>query len=205
MKMKRLLVLLLVACSISAEAQESYFFFNWDVNKPLSNKEWIGNTSTRGAKLGFRKFVGAERRYAVGADLNWSYFEEYKPTQTFQKPGGAFTTDYFNDLFQLAITAQGQYYFPVGDREHIFPYVGVGLGASRNDYTVSYNVYSDQETSWGFIIRPEAGILIRPGMFRRLGITAAVHYDYSTASSDTYNYNNFTAAGFQLGMMLLKF
>ena len=203
--LNRILLLVLLLGGVTAQAQESYFYFNWDVNKPLSNKEWLDNTSTRGAKLGFRKFVGQDRQIAVGADLNWSFFQEYKPTETFQKPGGAITTDYFNDLFVAAITAQGQYHFSVGDSEHIFPYVGIGLGASRNEYTVSYNVYKDMETSWGFIARPEAGILLRPGMFRKLGITAAVHYDYSTARSSAYNYSNFTTVGFQLGLMLMKF
>ncbi len=199
-----LVLVVLLVCCITAQAQDSYFFINWDVNTPLTNKEWIGNTSTRGAKIGFRKFVGTERKYALGVDVNWSYFQEYKPTETFQKPGGAITTDYFNDLFFIGITAHGQYYFPVGNREHVFPYAGIGLGANRNVFTVSYNIYQDEEIGWGLLARPEAGVLIRIGTRRKLGAMAAVHYDYSTAKSSSYEYNNFTSFGFQLGVMLLQ-
>jgi hypothetical protein len=203
MKRQWTIALILMVCGVNVHAQDSYFFINWDVNAPLTNKEWIGNTSTRGAKVGFRKFLGADSRYALGVDVNWAYFQEYKPRETFQTQGGAITTDYFNDLFQVAITAQGQYHFAVGKREHIFPYAGIGIGASRNDFTVSYNIYQDEEYSWGFLARPEAGVLIRFGTRRKLGAMAAVHYDYSTAKSDNYDYKNFSSIGFQVGVMFM--
>lgn len=188
-----------------AFAQESIFYFSWDVNVPLTNKEWISSTSTRGARLGFRKFIGAERKFSAGLDVNWAYYQEYKPTETFQQPnGGAITTDYFNDIFQGGITASGQYYFRTGNNEHFFPYAGIGLGAGRNSYKVSYNIYSDEESTWGFLARPEAGILVRIGARRRLGVMAAAHYDFSTAKSVSYGYDNFMNAGFQLGIMFMQ-
>lgn len=188
-----------------ASAQESIFYFNWDVNVPLTNTKWIGSTSTRGAKLGFRKFIGSERKFSAGLDVNWAYYQEYKPTETFQQSnGGAITTDYFNDIFQGGITASGQYYFRTGSSEHFFPYAGIGLGAARNNYKVSYNIYTDQESNWGFLARPEAGILVRIGTRRRLGLMAAAHYDFSTAKSVNYDYNNFMNAGFQLGIMFMQ-
>jgi hypothetical protein len=204
MMMKINLFILFILCSSAVHAQDNYFYINWDVNTPLTNKEWLSNTSARGAKLGFRKFIGTDRKFSAGVDVNWSYFQEYKPTETFQQPGGALTTDYFNDIFQFAAAASGQYYFPVGNREHFFPYAGIGLGASRNNYTVSYNIYKDEESSWGFLARPEAGILVRIGTRRKLGAMAAVHYDYSTSKSERYDYGSFSSIGFQLGIMLIQ-
>ena len=32
---------------------------------------------------------------------------------------------------------------------------------------------------------------------------AAAHYDFSTSKSESYGYNNFMNAGFQLGIMLM--
>lgn len=191
-------------CCVGLHAQDSYFYINWDVNAPLTNKEWIDNTSTRGARLGFRKFIGAERKFSIGADVNWSYYREYKPTETFQQTAGAITTDYFNDIFHFGLAASGQYYFPVGNREHFFPYAGIGLGAGSNTYSVSYNIYKDEEQSWGFLARPEAGILWRISTRRKIGLTAAVHYDYLTSKSESYNYSNFSTLGFQLGIMLMQ-
>lgn len=200
-----IVALALIAVSASgAFAQSSYFYFAWDINQPLSNTSWIDETSTRGAKLGFRKFVGEQRRISVGLDVNWNYLRTYKPTETFYTDNGAITTDYFNNIFQIAAAVSGQYYFPIGDKQVFYPYVGLGLGANRNRYTVSYNIYKDEEAAYGFLARPEAGILVRVGERRRFGITAAVHYDYSTNRSDSYGYNNFTAAGFQIGVVSLQ-
>lgn len=197
-------VALLAAPAAGSFAQESYFHFAWDVNHPLSNTSWIDNTSARGAKLGFRKFIGDERRISAGVDVNWNYFRAYKPTETFISDGGAITTDYFNDIFQLAAVVSGQYYFPLGEKEYFYPYVGMGLGANRNRYTVSYNIYQDREAAYGFLARPEAGILVRLGDRRRLGIMAAVHYDFSTNKSASYGYDNFSSVGFQLGITSLQ-
>jgi len=202
--MKITIAIFFMFCCAGLQAQDNYFYVNWDVNAPLTNKEWIGSTSTRGAKLGFRTFIGAERKFSVGVDINWSYLQEYKPTETFQQSAGAITTDYFNDIFYFGTTASGQYYFPVGNREHFFPYAGIGLGAGRNTYSVSYNIYKDEESSWGFLARPEAGIVVRIGTRRKLGLMAAVHYDYLTSKSESYDYSNFSTAGFQLGIMLMQ-
>jgi hypothetical protein len=204
----RLCVLLTIVClTLSAErtlAQRSYFYFAWDVNQPLSNTSWAGETSTRGGKAGFRKFVGDARRISVGLDVNWNYFQSYQPTETFYSNNGAVTTDYFNDIAQLAAALSAQYYFPIGDKQVFYPYVGLGLGANKITYKVSYNIYQDEETGYGFLARPEAGILVRVGERRRFGLTAAVHYDYSTNQSDNYGYNNFMTAGFQVGIVLLQ-
>jgi hypothetical protein len=202
--MKQYLIIFFLGVTGMASAQDSYFYFNWDVNFPLTNTEWIGSSSARGAKLGFRKFIGSESKFSVGLDVNWAYYEEYKPTETFQQPGGAITTDYFNDIFQAGAVASGQYYFPLGNGERFFPYAGIGLGGSRNAYKVSYNIYSDEEESWGFLARPEAGILVRIGARRKLGLMAGVHYDFSTAKSESYGYDNFMNAGFQLGIMMMQ-
>ena len=203
--MRRYLIILFFGITGVASAQDNYFYFSWDVNFPLNNTEWIGSSSTRGAKFGFRKFIGSESKFSVGLDVNWAYYQEYKPTETFQQPGGgAITTDYFNDIFQAGVVASGQYYFPLGNGERFFPYAGLGLGAARNAYTVSYNIYSDEESAFGFLARPEAGILIRLGERRRLGLMAGVHYDFSTAKSESYGYDNFMNAGFQLGIIMMQ-
>src|SRR5688572_3220654 len=202
--MKRYLFIFFLCVAGVAHAQDNYFYFNWDVNSPLANKDWISSTSTRGAKLGFRKFIGIESRVAVGLDVNWAYYHEYQPTETFLQPGGAITYDYYNDIFQFGIAASGQYYFPLGNGEHFFPYAGIGLGASGNRYTVSFNIYQNEESTWGFLARPEAGILWRIGTRRKLGLMAAAHYDFSTNKSESHGYDNFMNAGFQLGVMLMQ-
>ncbi|MEO5976442.1 MAG: hypothetical protein ABIS36_14675 [Chryseolinea sp.] len=196
-------ILILVAFAAApALAQESYLYFSWDYTQPLTNKSWISGGTARGAKAGVRKFIGQERRFSAGVDFNWNYLQEYKPTETVQTSTGAFTTDYFNNIASIALVASGQYYFPLGNKEHFFPYAGLGMGANRNRYSQSYNIYQDSETKYGFLVRPEAGILVRLGGRRRWGAMAAVHYDYSTNKNATYDYNSYSAVGFQLGVMI---
>ena len=57
MKNKYILTAMLLCMVLMAEAQENYFYFNWDVNIPLSSTEYIDNTS------------GGEERLATGCSL----------------------------------------------------------------------------------------------------------------------------------------
>ena len=204
MKTRYILTLVLLLPVFFAEAQDNYFYLNLDVNTPLSSKEYINTTSARGARIGYRVFFGRGRRVSAGVDLNWAQYDEYKPKETFETENGAITTDYFNYIYQYGLTASGQYYFPLGEKDRFFPYVGLGLGANHNEYRVYYNIYADTDKAFGFLARPEAGILVRIGDRRKLGAMAAIHYDYSTNSSDDLNYSNFSAIGFQLGIMILQ-
>jgi len=204
MKTSYIFLVLFLSSSTITLAQENYFYLNWDVNVPMTNTEWLGNTSTRGAKIGYRMFIGRERRFSGGLDFNWGQYDEYKPKETFENSTGAITTDYFNYVRQYGLTVSGQYYFPLGEKNRIFPYVGIGVGANRNEYLVYYNIYTDSDKAWGFLARPEAGILVRVGARRKVGLMAAVHYDYSTNKSESYNYSNFTSLGFQIGVMSLQ-
>lgn len=204
MKTKYILILVFLCTVVIAEAQENYFYINWNGNVPLSSKEYIDNTSARGAKIGYRMFFGRDRRFSAGVDFNWAQYDEYKPKETFENETGAITTDYFNYIYQYGLTVSSQYYFPLGEKEQFFPYVGLGLGANRNEYTVYYNIYTDVDKAYGFLTRPEAGILVRIGSRRKIGAMAAVHYDFSTNKSDAFDYSNFSTVGFQLGIMILQ-
>ncbi len=204
MKTKHILLVLFFCPVLLVQAQENYFYITWNGNKPLSSTDYIDNFSGRGAKVGFRKFIGTERRFSAGVDFNWAQYDEYKPRQTFVNESGAITTDYFNYIYQYGLTVSGQYYFPLGEKETFFPYVGLGLGANRNEYNMYYNIYTDTDQVFGFLARPEAGILIRIGERRRMGIMAAVHYDYSTNKSDQFEYDNFSSVGVQLGVIMLQ-
>lgn len=204
MKTKYILSVLLLSLALIAEAQENYFYINWNANIPLSGKDVIDNTSDSGAKIVYRKFFGRSRQFSAGVDFNWAQFDEYKPTQTFVNETGAITTDYFNYIYQYGLAISSQYNFKLGENERIFPYVGLGLGANRNEYRIYYNIYTDTDNAFGFLARPEAGVLVRLGSRRRVGAMAAVHYDFSTNKSEVMDISNFSTIGFQLGIMVLQ-
>ncbi len=201
--MRTIIFLMTFFSSTLLLAQEKYIYLNLDVNKPLSNTDWIEGISMAGGKLGYRGFI--RPNFSAGLDIGWSNFDQYEPTSTIQNPTGAITTDYFHYIYSYSGVVSGQYYFKSEDQERFFPYAGFGLGASTNEYVLYYNIYEDTERSWGFLARPEAGILFRFTERGSLGIMAAIHFDYSTNKSDKFNYNNFSAFGFQIGLMSMSF
>jgi outer membrane protein W len=202
MKMKHWLTIFFLIGFTSAWAQEKYFYLALDVNKPVSNTSWIGSTSNSGLKIGYRFFINDQ--ISVGVDLASQTFDQYNPTETVVNPNGAVTTDYFKYIYSYSGVVSGQYYFKIDDKKRFFPYAGLGLGANNNEYIVYYNIYSDAERKWGFLARPEAGILFKFGSRRSVGAMAAIHYDYSTNRSDMFDYNNFSTVGFQVGIMFME-
>lgn len=184
-------------------AQSKYIYVNLDINKPLSNTEWIEGTSVAGGKVGYRGFITPN--FSAGLDIGWSNFDEYEPTSTIENPTGAITTDYFHYVYNYSGVVSGQYYFKDDDEDRFFPYAGLGLGANTNEYVLYYNIYQDSQRSWGFLARPEAGVLFRFTERGSLGVMAAVHFDYSTNKSDKFQYSSFSSLGFQIGLMSMSF
>ena len=201
--MRYIFLLIGFVSSGSLLAQEKYFYLALDANKPMSNTEWIKDMTFSGGRIGYRGFISPN--FSAGLDIGWTNFDQYEPTSTKQNPTGAITTDYFHYIYSYTGVVSGQYYFKDEDEDRFFPYAGLGLGANTNEYVLYYNIYEDAERSWGFLARPEAGILFRFTRNGSLGIMAALHYDYSTNKSEKFNYSNFSAIGFQLGLMSMSF
>lgn len=187
----------------TAVAQQKYFYLNLDGSKPLSNTDWIKDFSFAGGKIGYRGFI--RPNFSAGLDLGWANFDQYEPTVTKQTGTGAITTDYFHYIYSYSAVVSGQYYFKHEDEDRLFPYAGLGLGAVTNEYVLYYNIYEDTERSWGFLMRPELGVLFRFTERGSVGIMAAIHYDYATNKSEKFNYKNFSAFGFQIGLMAMSF
>jgi hypothetical protein len=199
--MKALLSGLFLMFCVTSFAQPKYFYVSLDYNVPMSNKDWISKGSAQGLRLGYRTFI--TDRISAGLDLGSASVNEYKPTRTIETESGAITTDYFNYIYSYSAVISGQYNFLVGDGDLVFPYAGVGLGANYNEYMQYYNIYNDSEKAFGFLVRPEAGILVRFGTRRSMGAMAAVHYDFSTNKSPEFGYKNFSTVGFQVGLMFM--
>lgn len=199
--MRKLILFAVLLAAQSALAQEKYFYVALDVNKPLSNTSWVNDGTARGVRLGYRAFIN--RKFSAGLDLSSSAYDQYKPTETMQSGSGAVTTDYFNYIYSYTAVVSGQYYFGNDEKERFFPYAGLGLGANNNRYVMYYNIYEDSESGWGFLARPEAGVLYKFGR-RSLGVMASVHYDYSTNQSKKFGYDGFSAIGFNVGLIFLE-
>lgn len=179
---------------------DRYFTVAWQGNVPLSNTSWIDKTSGKGLRLGYRKMIN--NKFAAGFDYSWATYDKYFPTATFETETGAITTDYFNYIYSYAITASGQYFIPL-ETKKVMPYVGLGLGASLNRYREYYNIYTESDESWGFVGRPEVGVLFPFG--GKWGAMVSGHYNFSTAKSDYFDYSDFSHIGFNVGVVIMSY
>ena len=202
--MKKIILLCLFILTTQAVcAQENYFFASWNYNIPVSNADYISSSSSAGGKVGYR-FRISESRFSIGLDVNWATYDEYRPRETFEQPRGATTTDYFNYIYNYGAVVSAQYSFPLGEKELFVPYGGIGVGANYNVYRVYYNVFQNEDKGPGFLVRPEAGMLIRFGERRSLGAIVGISYDYSTNKSEDFGNENFSSFGVQVGLVLMS-
>jgi outer membrane protein W len=176
-------------------AQE-FLAVGWEINFP-NNSDYLTKTSFAGGKIDYRHFLN--KKISVGLSLNWATYEQYLPRQTFVKPDGnsAVTSDYIAQSYQLPITATIHYYFK--ENKVLKPYVGVALGGQYLDQTLYYNVYQSENNNWGFVVRPELGVILKPG-YQDWGILIAANYSYATNKTDLINLSSFKNFGITIGV-----
>lgn len=200
--MKKAIILGLFAVVASA-AQAQYFdkmyFVNWAGNQPLSNTDYAGKFSARGARLGYRELIN--EKFAGGIDLSWATYDDYIGRQTYQTRNGALTTDFFKYVESYQGTVVFDYYF-FSERK-LMPYVGIGLGAGYYNFKMYYNVFSTASGEWGFLTRPQAGAWLRLSERKPWALHVSAYFDFATASSEDYGYDNFSNIGLQIGLVHL--
>lgn len=187
---------------VSAKAQDfdRYFYLSWMGSKPLSNTSWIDNDSGKGMKFGYRKMIND--KFAAGFDLTWATYDKYYPTATFEDGSRTITTDYFNYVYSYGLTLSGQYFLPFST-PRVMPFVGLGVGAALNRYFQYYNIYAEDDQSWGFLGRPEIGVLFPFG--GKWGATVSGQYNFSTAKSDYFGYDDFNSLSVNVGVVLMSY
>jgi hypothetical protein len=192
----------LVAGTVTAQAQihSSAFYVSWNILKPTSDKNYISETSTAGMRLGYTKFIN--EKFGLGIEGGYSTLDEYVPRDTYEYPGGAITTDFYNLLYYYTLMANGQYFFTQNSR--FMPYGALALGASFNEYRILYNVYGESDSRAAFVFKPEAGIYIKVKEYSNWGLKSSLSYEYSTNKSTQFGINNFSALGFQIGVVFFN-
>ena len=191
-----------MAGSLAVKGQEynSAFYIGWNTLVPISDKDFIGSTSTAGLRLGYSKFVGD--RFGFGFEAGYSTLDDYVPPTTYEYPGGAITTDIYNYLYYFTLMANGQYYFSQGNR--FISYASLGMGVAFSEYKIFYNVYQESDNNTGFVIRPEVGTLFKVKEDSGLGLKAAIGFDYAINKSDYFETKNLSGFNFQLGIVLIS-
>lgn len=194
-------ILLLMVSSISfSQDFKKYFALTADINKPLSNVEFIKATSSRGAKFMYREKIN--EKFTAGLDLGFATYHDYLPPTAYDiPPATKIYTDVFGYVFNYTLTIAGEYYF-VKD-SWIMPFAGFGLGVSYSKLAQYYNIFGDEEKKVGGLFRPHLGTLMRFGKTSKFGAIFSTHLDYSTINSKTFEYKSFSNLGFQFGLFVM--
>jgi len=178
---------------------ENAFGATWDVEIP-SNNPFVSATSFEGFKLEYRH--GLAHHMSVGLVMGWNRYYQYVPRQTYQIPDGAVTTDLYTYIYTLPFGINAHYYF--GESKMFKPFLGLTLGANYSQQRIYYNTYYSEDENWGFLARPELGVMIEPTPHAGFGILAGVSYSYATNSQDVFKINGLKSLGFQLGVFFIQ-
>jgi opacity protein-like surface antigen len=189
----------------TAHAQSGYlpngfYLFGWDVNVPLNNRDFIDRTSLAGGKAEGRFFVTPN--ISVGGEISWSSLYQYSPKRTYQFDNGAVTTDLYKYIYLLPMNLNAHYYFKTDGQ--FMPYAGLGLGAMYSEQDLYFNIYNLYETNWGFLVKPEAGMLLKFGENSRTGMLFGVRYNYATNRQTDFKIDKIKTLSFQLGIAFMN-
>ncbi len=194
-----LMLILGVASSFAQGRINNLFGLSWEIAIPTNN-DFLDKTSFAGGKAEYRYFL-KQAPVSFGISTSWNSFEQYIPTQTITYKDGnsAITTDMDRVIYTVPITATAHYYFNYGKKA--MPYVGLGIGTQYAEQNIYYNVFEDTENNWGFAIRPEIGVLIRPNG-GNWGILLGAAYSYATNKNDLFKNDNLKSFNFNIGLFL---
>jgi len=198
--MKKLLSILSLCCAASGSlCAQSYmssqdrFFLGYEMAIPSG---FITKTSWVGGRFDYRRMLTPN--VSIGIGTSWNSFDEYVPKTTYQKPNGegAITADIVKEVYTVPITAAVHYYFNAGNK--VSPYVGLGLGAQYSDQTVYMNVFALDEYNWGFVARPEVGIIVP--FTGNGGLYFSAAYNYATNKNDAFSIDHLQHIALTLGV-----
>ena len=200
--MKKLIIILYISVigvsSINAQTDwriRDMGLLNWQIATPLS-ENYLKETSLRGGSLEYRRFI--KPNMSVGIGFSWNSFEQYHPPRVYEKPDGsqALYTDFVHQVYTLPIYLNAHYYLKGGDK--LKPYVGIGLGAQYSEQDAYYNIFVTEEKNWGFVARPEIGLLYRISNY--FGLHANVGFNYATNKSEEFRIDDLKHVYYSIGI-----
>ena len=192
-----ILIILLGLCKYS-QAQSSatnLFFVGYEVAIP-TNSNYLTSTSWAGMRFDYRYMI--KPNVSIGIGTSYNSFNQYFPKQTYQRTDGtgSVTSDMIRHVYTAPITASVHYYF---EGKRLKPYIGVGLGTEYAEQDAYFNIYTVQATNWGFVVRPEAGLV--GNLARNVSGFLSVAYNYATNSEDAFKINHLSQFPITIGLV----
>ncbi|HEY4325897.1 MAG TPA: outer membrane beta-barrel protein [Mucilaginibacter sp.] len=197
-KLAYIIIILTGLCKYAhgqTNAGTNLFFVGYQVAIPSSNGDYLSATSWAGFNFDYRYTI--KPNITVGIGTSFNSFSQYFPKQTYQKPdgSGAVTSDMVRHIYTAPITASIHYYLEGG---MLKPYVGIGIGTEYSEQDAYFNIYQVYSKNWGFVVKPEVGVL---GKFSRdMGGFISVAYNYATNSESDFNISHLSQIPITIGL-----
>ena len=175
---------------------DSFFAFAWEVGTPTGDNKFVDDFSFAGGTIEYRRML-SNGHLSIGMDISWNSYKEYLPYSTFHLNSGTdVTTDLYKFNYTLPMAVTLHHYF--SNNGKIIPYAGLGVGALYCRPSLYFNIYELYEENWGFLVRPELGLLIRSD--GDVGLLIGTRYSMSTNQETGFKIDNLQALSFQLGL-----
>lgn len=194
------LIAIAMAFTLPGRAQTSDSFYSnidWQFNFPISNS-FADKASGWG--MNFEGGYYLTDNFAIGAFMAYHSNHKYIPRQTISLgDNSSINTDQQHTQFQLPFGVAGRYTF---NREGMFqPYISVKAGPQYARLKSTFNVFENDDNTWGFYVSPEIGMNIFPWVYRP-GIHVAAYYSYATNKGSvlTYDVDGMSNFGLRLGI-----
>jgi len=200
--MKKSIVILVVLLTIytsnyAQSAGPDKFSIAWEVGIP--SNDFMSATSYSGGRIEYQRMI--KPNMSVGISGSWNSFSEYVPKTTYQKPdgSGAITTDIVNEVYSVPLTLNVKYYMREGKGNTLIPYVGIGLGGQYSAQAKYFNIYGIEDNNWGFVARPELGVLF--SFNRNSALFLSGVYNYAAIKSDFFGNESLDHIAVSLGFV----
>src|SRR4030095_8740244 len=200
--MKKLIILIFIfaTCLGSISAQKDWkldnlMTINWPIATALHTNDLKG-ASLAGGNFEYRRLI--KPNMSVGIGFSWNSFEQYIPPKVYDRPDGSrqIYTDFVHQVYTLPMYLNAHYYFKSGDK--LKPYAGIGLGAQYSEQSAYYNIFVTEDDNWGFVARPEAGLLFRFSEY--FGLHGNVGFSYATNKNEALKIDELKHVYYNVGI-----
>lgn len=172
---KFFIAFLLIGIASHAQEARLRLNINYTVASPTSSfKDVVDETSWRGWTANL--LYGITEKLSIGGGFGFHDFYQKYPRAVYDlQEGGQISTVITHSIQTIPILATVQYKFMPGAA--IQPYVGAGIGGNFIIYHQYLGEFANTNSSFGFALRPEAGVYIPIGK-RNFGINLNGIYNY---------------------------
>lgn len=163
------------------------YSINWQAALPVgSSSDFLSKMSFNGMNVNFAFFINDY--IAVGADFSWNYNQKLLP------PTAYYLTENIGFYASLYKTTQcfplkAQFKYIINPEGFAKVYLAAGLGATSYTEATQIQDYQVWNSSWGFLMSPEVGVLIPFGKNAPWGANITAGYNWATNHAQNVYFN----------------